>query len=100
MNVFANKGKGKATPNRSGKTPTSSNTLGDRFIPNRSNTQFDVGYYMFNHQQPTTTDAESKPISPTQQEYQRVMKENLNGGAASCRILSYGNKPPKAPEGY
>ncbi len=91
-------GKGKQTPGRSGKTPTSSNAMGDRFIPNRSNTQFDIGHFLLS-QQSVSTETENKPVSPTQLEYQRLMKENVNGGADSCRILSYANKPPKAPEG-
>lgn len=46
-------------------------------------------------------EAESDQLmSPSQQEYQRVMSQNLNDGdIASNRIISFKSKAPSAPEG-
>ena len=38
-------------------------------------------------------------MSPSQLEYKTVMNENLNGNVMDKRILSFKEKPPKAPEG-
>lgn len=39
-------------------------------------------------------------LSPSQQEFQKVMSENLNGAdIMSNKIISYKNKAPNAPEG-
>jgi indole-3-glycerol phosphate synthase len=47
-------------------------------------------------EEPPATDQAS---SISQQEKQRVMSENLNGGdLQTCRILEYKRKAPSAPE--
>lgn len=77
------------------KTPSG----GDRFIPNRSATQFELGHFKI------TTDSASggetdNLLSPSQKEYQKVMSENLNGtDISSNKIISYKTKAPSAPEG-
>ncbi|KAJ8921667.1 hypothetical protein NQ315_010576 [Exocentrus adspersus] len=77
------------TPNKGSKTPS-----GDRFIPSRSASNFDLAHYKLTHD-------EDESDSPTRQELQRVMFENLHGGdVSSQRILSYKNKAPSAPEGF
>lgn len=75
------------------KTPTT----GDRFIPNRASTQFDLAYYKVMSENAPTTD---ETMSPSQQEYQKIMNENLNGEILNSKIMSYKLKPPTAPEGH
>ncbi|KAJ8952661.1 hypothetical protein NQ318_020976 [Aromia moschata] len=78
------------TPNKGAKTPS-----GDRFIPSRSTSNFDLAHYKL------TQDENNKSDSPTHQELQRVMAENLHGADINNqRILSYKNKAPSAPEGF
>ncbi|XP_076440566.1 cell division cycle protein 20 homolog [Babylonia areolata] len=94
---------GRKTPksgaNRGSKTPKKTPTAGDRFIPNRTATQFDVSH--FKMMQKAQGDGESQEmLSPSQAEYQRLMSENLNGDRLSHRIMSYKEKAPSAPEGH
>ncbi|XP_046554597.1 cell division cycle protein 20 homolog [Haliotis rubra] len=86
-------GKHRTPGGKAPKTPTG----GDRFIPNRATTQFELGHYKIV--------SEGKPednelLSPTQQEYQRVMSDNLNGELLNSKIIAYKSKAPQAPEGY
>ncbi|XP_013409650.1 cell division cycle protein 20 homolog [Lingula anatina] len=83
------------TPSRGSKTPKTPSG-GDRFIPNRGATQFDVGHYKLM----TEKSVEDEMLSPSKREYQRAMNENLNGDAANAKIIAYKNKAPQAPEGY
>ncbi|XP_077981663.1 cell division cycle protein 20 homolog [Glandiceps talaboti] len=93
------------TPRRSktpGKTPGKSKTpsktpSGDRFIPSRSTTNFDVGHFKVMNEK---KDDENCVLSPTKLEQQKALAENLNGHLLDSRILSYTSKPPQAPEGY
>ncbi|GLV44001.1 fizzy [Carabus blaptoides fortunei] len=79
------------TPNKGAKTPNG----GDRFIPSRSNSNFDLGHFKINQ-----ATEESEVPSP-QKEMQRIMSENLHGNDISKqRILAYQNKAPEAPEGF
>lgn len=79
------------TPNKGAKTPNG----GDRFIPCRSNSNFDLGHFKINQ-----ATEESEVPSP-QKEMQRIMSENLHGNDISKqRILAYQNKAPAAPEGF
>lgn len=88
---------GKKTPGKGSKTPSG----GDRFIPNRSTTQFDLGHYMVMHENQTSNKDEEELMSPSKLEYQKVMSENLNGGDINGKkIISYKTKAPSAPEGY
>ncbi|CAG9822770.1 unnamed protein product [Phaedon cochleariae] len=87
------------TPKRSSKTPTpnkSSRTPGgDRFIPSRSTTNFDLAHYKL------TQDENNQIDSPSHKEFKRVMSENLHGvDITNQHILSYKNKAPSAPEGF
>lgn len=76
------------------KTPSA----GDRFIPNRASTQFELGYYKVMSENIASTD--QAIMSPSQQEYQKIMNENLNGEILNSKIISYKSKPPNAPEGH
>ncbi|XP_002742040.1 cell division cycle protein 20 homolog [Saccoglossus kowalevskii] len=88
------------TPGKTpGKTKTPSKTLsGDRFIPSRSTTSFDLGHYKLLNE--SKKDIENDTLSPSKKDYQKTMAENLNGNALQSKILSYKSKPPQAPEGY
>lgn len=78
------------TPNKGSKTPSG----GDRFIPSRSATNFDLGHFKL-------TQSEENADSPSKQELQRAMCENLHGNdIQNQRILSYQKKAPSAPEGF
>ncbi|KAF5278625.1 hypothetical protein FQA39_LY00667 [Lamprigera yunnana] len=79
------------TPNKGAKTPSG----GDRFIPTRSTTDFELGNFKLFH----STDEEN--LSPASKEVQRVMSENLHGiDINNQRILSYQVKAPAAPDGF
>ncbi|KAB0801749.1 hypothetical protein PPYR_03935 [Photinus pyralis] len=81
---------GSPTPNKASKTPGG----GDRFIPSRSATNFELGNFKL------FQTSETESLSPTN-EIQRAMYENLHGGDINNqRILSYQNKAPAAPEGF
>ncbi|XP_015188503.1 PREDICTED: cell division cycle protein 20 homolog [Polistes dominula] len=88
----------KKSPGRNINTPNG----GDRFIPNRATTNFDLGYYKIQQQQQTDQDGEKGDnISPSKKEMQRLIGENLHGGdIKNMRVLSYQNKAPAPPEGY
>ncbi|XP_044738403.1 cell division cycle protein 20 homolog isoform X2 [Chrysoperla carnea] len=97
-----NKSPGRSkTPNTGDKSKTP--TTGDRFIPLRSTTNFDLAHYKISQLQQNDENSGNVNgvISPTLQEKQRIMCENLHGNDISKqRILEYKNKAPLAPEGY
>lgn len=78
------------TPNKGGKTPG-----GDRFIPSRSASNFDLAHYKLSQDENDQSD------NPEQKDAHRVMAENLHGtNLNNHRILSYKHKAPSAPEGF
>lgn len=78
------------TPNKGGKTPG-----GDRFIPSRSASNFDLAHYKLSQNENCEND------DPEHKDAQRIMSENLHGtDLTNQRILSYKNKAPSAPEGF
>lgn len=88
------------SPTGKSKTPTRT-PGGDRFIPNRSATNFDLGNFKLQDQS-TNIGENTDPalmMSPSKLEYQKAMAENLNGDLMNSKILCYKNKPPNAPEG-
>jgi len=96
LNVSKTPGKSKSPSRGGNKTPTTA--ASDRFIPNRSSTQFELGHHLLSG---AAEDTEADPsMSPSKRDYQRAMNENLNGDALSTKIISYKNKAPNAPEGY
>ena len=80
----------KITPSRS--------SSGDRFIPNRRATQFDVGHFLVTNSSRSGSD---ESLSPSKQQFRQVMSENLNNGVelANTKIIAYQQKPPVNPEG-
>ncbi|XP_057318779.1 cell division cycle protein 20 homolog [Microplitis mediator] len=112
MNVIAGKTPTKRTEIRSKKTPKSGKKSpsrnattpktpsgGDRFIPSRTTTNFDLAYHKL--QQPKfDQDADKSETSPSKKEMQRLI-ENMTGmDISNHRLLSYQNKAPAPPEGY
>ncbi len=79
-----------------GKTP-SKLPIGDRFIPNRSGTNFDVS--AFKLQNCSVNQENQAAQSPQKIDYCKTMSDNLNGELLNAKILSYKCKPPDAPEG-
>lgn len=84
-------GKSRTPGTKGPKTPG-----GDRFIPHRGSMQFDLGHFKIMNE---GKDNNQEMQSPSQQEYKRVMNENLNGEAMDNKIISYKQKAPSAPEG-
>jgi len=88
----------KSTPGRNKTPKTPLPNGGDRFIGNRSATNFELSHFKVSQQ-----DCESpeKEASPNKLTYQRKMSENLHGGDINnVRIVSYQTKAPRAPEGH
>lgn len=86
----------KKTPGKGAKTPAG----GDRFIPNRSTTQFELGQYLVTQENSGPIVSEgAEMMSPSKLEYQKVMSENLNGDLANKKIISYKAKVPNATDG-
>ncbi|XP_020292214.1 cell division cycle protein 20 homolog isoform X2 [Pseudomyrmex gracilis] len=101
--------KTKKTPSKTGtrKSPSRATTPGktpnggDRFIPSRSTTNFELSHYKIIQQQNTEMVGDRVDISPSKREMQRLIGENLHGGDINnTRILSYQIKAPAPPEGY
>jgi hypothetical protein len=77
----------------------------DRFIPNRSATNVDIGNFRLNGE---SNDENAKRESPNTQGYKKNLKEHLLGEDGSestkpdraSRILAFKNKAPAAPEEY
>lgn len=98
----------KKTPSKgSKKSPSRTSALtktpngGDRFIPSRSTTNFDLGYYKIQQANAEKDEEKLDNTSPSKREMQRLIGENLHGGDINnMRILSYQNKAPAPPEGY
>jgi cell division cycle protein 20 (cofactor of APC complex) len=90
------------TPHKTSKTPNKNITpgrsgSGDRFIPNRSGTQFDLGHYLVTN---SNKAGDETVLSPSKVQFQRTMSENLNGAdLTNTKIISYQQKPPSVPEG-
>lgn len=84
------------TPNKSlslNKTPSRS----DRYIPNRNATNFELGQYKFTG---ASENWEGEGDTPSKEEYQRMLKENMGQTAnPDGRILAFRDRPAAA-EGY
>lgn len=76
------------TPGRSGS--------GDRFIPNRSASQIELGQFLVSNAGKVNDDA---LLSPSKLQMQKAMSESLNGDLANAKIMAYQQKPPMMPEG-
>nr|XP_018905377.1 PREDICTED: cell division cycle protein 20 homolog [Bemisia tabaci] len=83
------------TPSR---TPTRTPSGGDRFIPSRTGTNFELGHYKLNQQE---NEREDDGLSPAQKDNRQAMKETLHGcDISQTRILAFQKKAPAPPEGY
>lgn len=68
----------------------------DRFIPNRSTTDFEYASHSF-----VTTEEDSENLSLAQQERRRLLEESLNMSKnQDSRILSFKAKAPAAKDGH
>jgi len=87
-------GRGDGTPGR--KTPGGA---ADRFIPNRSATDYELSHFKIVRE--SLTENEREMMSPSKREYQRVMAENLQKpDLNTTRVLSYQSKAPTAPDSH
>uniref|UniRef100_U5EZT8 Putative anaphase promoting complex cdc20 cdh1 and ama1 subunit n=1 Tax=Corethrella appendiculata TaxID=1370023 RepID=U5EZT8_9DIPT len=87
------------TPNKNSKTPSG----GDRFIPSRNTTNFELGHYMIKQTESQTTNNEEKNSTESsgQNDIQKLLTETMQGCEISNkRILSYQTKAPAAPESH
>ncbi|KAK0162363.1 hypothetical protein PV327_008707 [Microctonus hyperodae] len=93
---------GKKSPGRTntttpGKTPSG----GDRFIPSRSTTNFELAYHKLHQHNSDQESDKSESTSPSKKEMQRLISENITGiDVNNMRVLSYQNKAPAPPDGY
>uniref|UniRef100_A0A6M2DIJ8 Putative anaphase promoting complex cdc20 cdh1 and ama1 subunit n=1 Tax=Xenopsylla cheopis TaxID=163159 RepID=A0A6M2DIJ8_XENCH len=89
------------TPKKCSSTPTPSKLtktpIGDRFIPSRANSNFELGHFKFN--QSSQENGEDKVISSRECEMQRHVNKAL-GSNPNQRILAYSNKAPAAPDSH
>ncbi|XP_032678729.1 cell division cycle protein 20 homolog isoform X2 [Odontomachus brunneus] len=105
--IKKNDGRTKKTPSKGSRkspsrTPAKTPNGGDRFIPSRATTNFDISHHKILQQQNADPDKDKfDDISPTKREMQRLIGENLHGGDIdNMRVLSYRVKAPAAPDGY
>ncbi|XP_037958360.1 cell division cycle protein 20 homolog [Teleopsis dalmanni] len=86
------------------KTPSKTPSGGDRFIPNRCASNFDIGHFLLNkerEQERDKTENDKNKISPSKLERQKLIADSLNiGDLKSTRILCYQNKAPSAPDSH
>lgn len=85
------------TPNKNGsKTPTG--TCGDRFIPSRVATNFELGHYLINKQQEKNEGNETNSQKATNEQ---ALSEALHGlDINKKRILAFQIKAPAAPDSH
>ncbi|KAL0126868.1 hypothetical protein PUN28_005312 [Cardiocondyla obscurior] len=91
----------KKSPSRA-TTPAKTPNGGDRFIPSRATTNFELSHFKILQQQNAEQDKDKiDRLSPMKREMQRLIGENLHGGDINnARVLSYQIKAPAPPEGY
>ncbi|EGI58529.1 Cell division cycle protein 20-like protein [Acromyrmex echinatior] len=91
----------KKSPSRA-TTPAKTPSGGDRFIPSRATTNFELSHFKILQQQNAEQDKDkADKMSPKKREMQRLIGENLHGGDINnARVLSYQIKAPAPPEGY
>lgn len=103
---------GSKTPGKGkGQTPNQKQSSGgDRFIPNRATTDFDLGHYMVKQSdaKPDGDEASAEEaaggsvhVSPKNVERIKILSEAMKGcDISNKRILSYQTKAPAAPDGH
>lgn len=92
------RGSSTPTPQKGSKTPNHA----DRFIPSRSNTNFDLCHYMMNQQKSKEDNINNgeEEANEAQSAMQRVLVDEMGAPQAQHRLLQYTCKAPAAPEGY
>ncbi len=85
------------------KTPTSSN-CGDRFIPNREATNFDIGNYLIKKEEQkkeASNENDSNVKATTSDEQIRALSEAITGmDITKKKILAFQSKAPAPPESH
>nr|AJR33117.1 cell division cycle 20 [Artemia sinica] len=90
-------GKHKTPSKTPRKSPSRDGITGDRFIPSRIGSQYDIAHALILQENQT----DSQLLSPSTLEQQRLIGEVLNCNEMNkIKILSYATKPPAAPEGH
>ncbi|XP_031636529.1 cell division cycle protein 20 homolog isoform X3 [Contarinia nasturtii] len=89
------------TPNKGtsggSKTPCGANG-GDRFIPNRASSNFDIGHYKMNIQKNSSDENEETNRAGDRQ---KILSEAMElGDVKTRRVFSYQEKAPAAPESH
>lgn len=104
--------KGKKTPGKSPgrKTPTPNKAVaaaktpcggGDRFIPNRVTSNFELGHYKMKLQQCVDENADNVNTEKKPDERQKLISEAMQiGDVNQRRIFSFQEKAPAAPESH
>lgn len=69
-----------------GKTPGGGSGAGDRLVPDRNNSQFDLAHFLITSQNDSSAgdrlnQSTSAPTSPNKLQYQQRMRDALNGGS-------------------
>jgi len=86
------------------KSPGKSPSGGDRFIPTRCASDFELAHFKLSQAASGAENEENKGNeikSPSQIEMERAMSENLHGrDISNTRILAYQKKAPAPPDGY
>ncbi|XP_053690665.1 cell division cycle protein 20 homolog [Sabethes cyaneus] len=100
----------KATPGKGkGQTPSQKQPSGgDRFIPNRNTTDFDLGHFMVKQNEAKKDNDNDggetlvpNQTSPKNAERIKILSEAMKGcDISNKRILSYQTKAPAAPDGH
>lgn len=101
-NKAPSKTPGKNSEKKTGKTPAKTPNGGDRFIPNRGTTNFDLGHYLVKQEQENDDAAKNNfENKNTKEEKQQLISDALQiGDPTNARILSYKNKAPAAPDSH
>ncbi|CAD7088667.1 unnamed protein product [Hermetia illucens] len=95
----ARRGRKSPTPSKGARTPG-----GDRFIPSRSASNFDVAHYLIRQEKKSDPEDEENENSNNQTnssktERQKLISESLQlGDLKTQRVLCYQKKAPSAPE--
>lgn len=93
------------TPNKGPKTPSA---VGDRFIPNRATTNFELGHFLLKQDkdkdeenEQNTGNITNTAKTPSKIAHQKLISEAMQmGDVKTTRVLSYRSKAPAAPDSH
>jgi cell division cycle protein 20 (cofactor of APC complex) len=98
------KGRKTPTPNKTAapKTPSGASNGGDRFIPNRAATNFELGNYLMKQDKSSENSSTSNDFcQKSPNEKVRALSEALHGiDISKKRILAFQTKAPAAPDSH